>query len=68
MFLKFISISELDFYTSWSVGWNKIKNLNKFDKYMTLFWLLGPFIIIEITSIFFNGTLGKNSIKFCNVF
>ncbi len=46
MFLKFISITELNFYTSWNSGWNKIKNLNKFDKYMTFFWFLGPFIYL----------------------
>ena len=46
MFLKLISINELNFYTSWNNGWNKIKNLNRFDKYMTLFWFLGPFIYL----------------------
>ena len=25
---------------------NKIKVLNKFDRYMTIFWLLGPFIYL----------------------
>ena len=46
MLLKFVSTTELNFCTSWSSGWNKIKNLNKFDKYMTLFWFLGPFIYL----------------------
>ena len=46
MILKFISITELDFYASWNKGWNKLKNLDKFDKYMTLFWFLGPFIYL----------------------
>ena len=46
MFLKFISIPELDFSLSWKNGWAKIKTLSNFDKYMTLFWLLGPFIYL----------------------
>ncbi len=46
MILKLISISELDFHRSWNSGWNKVKNLNKFDKFMTLFWFLGPFIYL----------------------
>ena len=46
MFLKFISIHELDFSLSWENGWAKIKNLSNFDKYMTLFWFMGPFIYL----------------------
>ena len=46
MILKLISISELDFATSWRVGLSKIKDLSRFDKYMTIFWLLGPFIYL----------------------
>ncbi len=46
MILKFISITELDFHKSWYSGWNKVKNLNKFEKCMTLFWFLGPFIYL----------------------
>ena len=46
MFLKFISITELDFSLSWKNGWAKIKNLSNFDKYMTLFWFMGPFIYL----------------------
>lgn len=46
MFLKFISISELNFSNSWLSGWAKIKSLNKSDKFMTAFWLLGPFIYL----------------------
>ena len=46
MFLKFISIHELDFSLSWENGWTKIKNLSNFDKYMTLFWFMGPFIYL----------------------
>jgi len=44
--LKLISIPELNFSKSWVNGWNKIKKLNNFDKYMTLFWFLGPFIYL----------------------
>ena len=46
MLLKLISIPELNFSKSWVNGWNKIKKLNNFDKYMTLFWFLGPFIYL----------------------
>ena len=46
MTLKLISITELDFQNSWISGWNKVKNLNKFDKFMTIFWFLGPFIYL----------------------
>ena len=46
MLLKFLSIPELNFSRSWVNGWNKIKKLNNFDKYMTLFWFLGPFIYL----------------------
>ena len=46
MFLKILSIPELNFQTSWKNGWTKIRNLNSFDKYMTLLWLLGPFIYL----------------------
>ena len=46
MFLKYFSIPELDFSKSWEIGCNKIKCLNKFDKWMTIFWLIGPFIFL----------------------
>ena len=46
MILKYISIPELDFSESWRFGWNKIQKLPNFDKYMTFFWLLGPFIYL----------------------
>ena len=46
MFLKLLSISELNFSKSWENGLIKIKALSKFDKYMTIFWLLGPFIYL----------------------
>ena len=46
MFLKLLSVPELDFYNSWNSGWNKIKNMSGFDKTMTIFWLLGPFIYL----------------------
>ena len=44
--LKHISILELNFSESWKIGWDKINSLSKLDKYMTLFWLLGPFIYL----------------------
>ena len=46
MFLNYISIPELNFSKSWEDGLNKIKNLNSFDKFLTIFWLLGPFIYL----------------------
>lgn len=46
MILKYISIPELNFSESWKIGWVKINRLSKIDKYMTLFWLLGPFIYL----------------------
>ena len=46
MFLKSLSIPELNFEKSWNEGWKKIKKLNNFDKYMTIFWFLGPFIYL----------------------
>ena len=46
MILKHLSITELNFSESWKVGWDKINSLSKIDKYMTLFWFLGPFIYL----------------------
>ena len=46
MSLKYFSIPEIDFSKSWKTGFNKIKCLNKFDKWMTIFWLIGPFIFL----------------------
>ena len=46
MFLKLFSVPELDFYSSWDRGIKKIKNMNGFEKTMTIFWLLGPFIYL----------------------
>ena len=46
MILKLISIPELDFHSSLRVGIKKISKLNIFDKYLTIFWLLGPFIYL----------------------
>ena len=40
------NIPAFDLKLSWINGWKKIKKLNVFDKYMTLFWLLGPFIYL----------------------
>jgi O-antigen ligase len=44
--LKYLSIPELNFSESWKCGWEKINCLSKMDKYMTLFWFLGPFIYL----------------------
>ena len=46
MIFKYISIPELNFAKSWEDGSNKIKGLNSFEKVMTIFWLLGPFIYL----------------------
>ncbi len=46
MILKYFSIPELDFSLSLKKGWLKIRALNKFDKYMTIFWFMGPFIYL----------------------
>ena len=46
MILKYISIPELNFSSSWKTGWAKVNQLSKFDKYMTIVWLLGPFIFL----------------------
>ena len=46
MILKYISIPETNFSSSWKIGWGKIQKLSKFDRLMTLFWLLGPFIYL----------------------
>ena len=46
MILKHLSIPELNFSESWKIGWDKINNLSKLDKYMTVFWFLGPFIYL----------------------
>ena len=46
MILKYISIPELDFSLSWQKGWTKFKELKKFDRYMTFFWILGPFVYL----------------------
>ena len=46
MILKYLSIPELNYSESWKIGWGKINRLSKFDKYMTVFWFLGPFIYL----------------------
>jgi len=46
MILKYISIPELNFSSSWQIGWGKIQKLSKFDRLMTFFWFLGPFIYL----------------------
>ena len=44
--LRYLSIPELNFSESWKVGLEKINSLSKIDKYMTLFWFLGPFVYL----------------------
>jgi len=46
MLLKIISITELDFSSGWRNGIIKVKVMNSFEKIMTIFWLLGPFIYL----------------------
>src|SRR6056300_441944 len=46
MFLKTISITELNFSSSWVNGLIKIKAMSGFEKTMTILWLLGPFIYL----------------------
>ena len=46
MLLNHISIPELDFSKSIRNGWIKINSLSKLDKYLTFFWLMGPFIYL----------------------
>ena len=46
MILNYISIQELNFSKSWERGWKKVKELNSLDKYITIFWLIGPFIYL----------------------
>ena len=45
-FLKKVSCKEFNFFESWKLGNSKIVKLSKFDKFMTIFWLLGPFIYL----------------------
>jgi O-antigen ligase len=46
MILKNTSILVLNFSEIWNRGVTKIKDLNNFDKCMTIFWLIGPFIYL----------------------
>ena len=46
MILKEYSIPELNFQKSWVNGVKKLKLLSSFDKYMTIFWFLGPIIYL----------------------
>ena len=46
MFLKLFSIPELNVYLSWTKGWDKFKKLRSLDKYMTIFWFLGPLVYL----------------------
>lgn len=46
MFLKYISTKELNFEKSLFMGLKKLSQLSKFEKCMTIFWLLGPLIFL----------------------
>ena len=46
MFLKNISVNELNFSSCWNNGLIKIKTMSSFEKTMTIFWLLGPFVYL----------------------
>ena len=44
--LKYISTKEFDIKESFNLGLLKIKQQSKFQKFMTYFWILGPFIYL----------------------
>ena len=46
MLLKLLNTSELNFQEGWTNGCKKLRNLSFFEKYMTIFWFLGPFIYL----------------------
>ena len=46
MLLKYISVNELNFSSSWESGLIKIKAMSNFEKIMTIFWFLGPLIYL----------------------
>ena len=46
MFLRYFSTNDFDLNSSFYDGLNKIKKLSKFQKFMTYFWVLGPFIFL----------------------
>ena len=41
-----VSCKEFNFFESWKLGKSKIVKLSKFEKFMTVFWLLGPFVYL----------------------
>ena len=46
MLLKYFNTNDFDLNSSFNDRLNKIKNLSKFQKIMTYFWILGPFIFL----------------------
>ena len=46
MLLKYFSTNDFDLNSSFYKGLNKINNLPKFQKILTLFWILGPLIYL----------------------
>ena len=46
MLLKYFNTNDFDLNLSVRNGLNKIKNLSKFQKLMTYFWIFGPLIFL----------------------
>ena len=46
MLLNLMSSNEFNLSKSVNSGFNKIKNLSTFQKYITYFWILGPFLYL----------------------
>ena len=46
MLLKYFSTKEFNLEKNYKAGLLKLSKLSKFEKYMTFFWLLGPFIYL----------------------
>ena len=46
MLLNLMSTNEFNLSKSVNSGINKIKNLSTFQKYITYFWILGPFLYL----------------------
>ncbi len=46
MILNYFSTSELNFSSSWKNGLTKLKSRSNFEKCMTIFWLMAPFIYL----------------------
>ena len=51
--LKHISIPELNFELGFKKSLSNLKKINKFDFFITIFWLIGPFIYLIERSTYF---------------